>query len=268
VISYNGCNIDFQRSGDGPVVLFVPGSFSTPAAWRPVIKQLPQCYTFVSTSLCGYGETEETRTDGDHGIAHQVRVIEAVAREAGGPVHLVGHSFGGTVAFATALDGSVEVSSIATFEANPLIVLRDRARDDLLDATREMSADYAAALRDNEPHAPRRIIDFWGGEGSYAAMPGAVQQYCNETASANVLDWQTDLGFEARRADYARLDIPALLVRGARAIPAMVEMTEGLAESIGDVRSEQVAGAGHFLITTHAEECAGLLAGFLDGVAQ
>jgi pimeloyl-ACP methyl ester carboxylesterase len=37
--------IDFQDSdpgGDGPVVLFVPGSFSTPAAWRPIQKLMPQ----------------------------------------------------------------------------------------------------------------------------------------------------------------------------------------------------------------------------------
>ena len=44
--------------------------------------------------------------------------VVAVAGKIGAPVHLVGHSFGGVVALATALAGAVEVLSIATFEAN------------------------------------------------------------------------------------------------------------------------------------------------------
>ena len=45
--------VDYQESGDGPVVVFVPGSFSTPAAWRPVMKLLPPGYRMVATALCG-----------------------------------------------------------------------------------------------------------------------------------------------------------------------------------------------------------------------
>ena len=58
MISHDGRNFDFHDSdpgGNGPVVLFVPGSFSTPAAWRPVQKFLPPEYRCVSTSLLGYG---------------------------------------------------------------------------------------------------------------------------------------------------------------------------------------------------------------------
>jgi pimeloyl-ACP methyl ester carboxylesterase len=65
-------------AGHGPTVLFLPGSYSTPAAWRAA---------------------------------------------GGGPVHLVGHSFGGTVALAAALAGGFGIASLTLFEANPLAVL-------------------------------------------------------------------------------------------------------------------------------------------------
>lgn len=265
-ISHNGRNIDFQDSGDGPVILFVPGSFSTAAAWRPIQKSLPPGYRFVSTSLCGYGDTDETRTAADHDIAHEIRVLEAVAHHIGEPVHLVGHSFGGTVALAAALAGNIDLRSIATFEANPLCLMRDRGRDDLFDAARQMSAAYEVAVQDGEAHAPRRVIDFWGGDGAYATMPEAVQDYCCDTASANVLDWHTDFGFAAGMSDFAGLDIPVLLVRGALAIAAMVEMTEGLAAGIPNAGSVQIGGAGHFLITTHPAQCASRLADFFETV--
>lgn len=272
MLTVDGNAIDYQEtgpdSGDGPAVLFVPGSFSTPAAWTGLQKHLPDGYRFISTSICGYGATAETRSVGDLDMAHQVRVVEAVAQHAGAPVHLVGHSFGGTIALATALAGKVEVLSIATFEANPLAIMRARGHADLFDATHAMSEAFEQAYHDGERDAAGRIIDFWGGAGSFAAMPEPVQDYCRATTYANVLDWRTAFAFEATPADYARLSLPALVVRGGLANDAMVAITEGLTESLPDARSAVVDGASHFLITSHAEDCAGLLADFLAEVAD
>jgi pimeloyl-ACP methyl ester carboxylesterase len=266
MLTVDGHNIDYQETGEGPAVLFVPGSYSTPAAWGGMQKRLRPGFRFIGTSICGYGGTDETRNLGNFGMEHQVRVVEAVARHANAPVHLVGHSFGGTIALATALAGAVEVSSIATFEANPLALIRERGRGDLYHATQQMSAAFEQAYNDGERDAAGRIIDFWGGAGSFAAMPEPVQDYCRSTTFANVLDWRTAFGFEAAMADYAGLTMPALIVRGGLANAAMVEITEGLAASLPDVRTSVVDGASHFLITSHAEDCARLLSDFLAAV--
>ena len=58
MINVDGRRVDYTESGDGPAVLFIPGSFSTPAAWTNIQKLLPQEYRCVGTSLCGYGSTE------------------------------------------------------------------------------------------------------------------------------------------------------------------------------------------------------------------
>lgn len=265
MLTVGGYGIDYHESGEGSPVLFVPGSFSTPAAWLGLWKWLPPGYRFVATSLLGYGATEETRGPGDCGIAHEMRVVEAVANRIGAPFHLVGHSFGGAVALATALGGAVEVLSIATFEANPLNLLREHA--ELFGTMRRMSAAFETAYHAGERDAAGRIIDFWGGAGSFAAMPESVRENCRATAFANVLDWRTAYGFDATMADYARLAIPALVVRGGRANPAMVAITEALEAGLPNVRAAVIDGAGHFLITTHARDCGELLAGFLAEVA-
>lgn len=255
--------IDYSESGSGPTVLFVPGSYSTPAAWKPMQRLLPPQWHFAATSLCGYGQTVETRRAGDAGMAHELRVLEAVARHVPGPVHLVGHSFGGTVALAAALGGRVQVASLALFEANPLALLHHHGHRDLHQATHRMSAAFEQAVSSGEHDAPARIIDFWGGAGSFATMPAPVQDYCRQTAPANVLDWHTDFGFDFSGADLARLDLPVLLVRGAQANPAMVAMTEVLAAYLPQVQAAVVAGASHFLINTHPQDCAGLLGAHL-----
>ena len=67
----------------------------------------------------------------DNYIRHEVRVIEAVARRIGEPVHLVGHSFGWTVALATALSANIDVLSLTTFEANPLLLIKERGHQEM-----------------------------------------------------------------------------------------------------------------------------------------
>jgi len=97
----SGC-IDYDEAGAGPTVVLVPGSCSTGAAWRPVMVQWKNNFRIVTTSLLGYGGTQERRSVADTNIAHEAEALEAVIRHAGCPVHLVGHSFGGLCAVARA----------------------------------------------------------------------------------------------------------------------------------------------------------------------
>lgn len=264
MITLDGRRIEFQDSGSGPAVLFIPGSFSTPAAWRPMQTRLPARFRMAATSLCGYGATEETRSVGDLDLIHEVRVVERVARELGQPLHLVGHSFGGTVALASALAGRFEVLSIAVFEANPLEMIRAQGGQAAYDEVQRMSAAFEAAYHAGEADAAGRIIDFWGGEGVFATMPEPVRDYCRKTAYANVLDWRSAFAFLARKRDYAKLDRPVLLVRGGEACPAMLHITDALQAALPKVRPAVVPGANHFLITSHAADCAALLSEFLE----
>lgn len=259
--------IEVVESGSGVPLLFLPGSYSTPAAWRPLQKLLPAGYRLLSTSLPGYGASAETRSAADSGMAHLVRHVERLARRVEGPFFLVGHSFGGTVALATALAGTLPLAGLALFEANPLALIRERGDERLYRETLALSEAFAAAVAAGEADAAGRIIDFWGGPGSFAALPAGVRDYCRSTAATNVLDWRTDFGFAAGRADYARLSMPVLLVRGALANPAMLSMTAALAEALPAARSAVVPGAGHFLISSHPADCARLLAGFLADAA-
>ena len=256
--------IAFATRGDaGPPVLFLPGSYSTEATWRGVWAHLPEGRRLAATSLCGCGETPETRRPGDADMTHELAVVtEAVRRLGGGSVHLVGHSFGGTVALAAALSDHVAVASLALFEANSFDLIGENGQ--LYGEARALSTSFAVGLDRDEPDAAARITDWWGGAGAFAAMPAAVQAFCRSVAPSNRLDWETDFGFRPDRAAISALRIPVLLVRGERAIPAMIAMTDALDALLPRAHSAIVAGAGHFLISTHPEACAALLADHLE----
>lgn len=260
--------IDYDERGAGPTIVFVPGSCSTGAAWRPVMAALDGRFRFVTTSLLGYGRTAERRTAADPAIAHEAGAVEAVIRQAGGPVHLVGHSFGGLVGLAVALRGKVPLASLTIVEAPAVDLLRAAGEQRHYRAFLDMTDAYFAAFHGGEPEAIAMMIDFYGGPGTFASWPPRVRTYAMETTAVNILDWATAFGYALPPSMLAGVTCPVLVMRGATSHPAMQRANELLSLHIGGARLETVEGAAHFMISTHAEAIARAIARHVDGAER
>lgn len=252
--------IDYHETGAGPTVVLVPGSCSTGAAWRPVMAHWQNEFRCVTTSLLGYGGTAERRTKGDADIAHESEIIEAVIRRAGSPVHLVGHSFGGLTALAVTLRGRVPLLSLTIAEAPAMEILRETGEREHYKAFRNMSGAYSAAFRDGETNAIGRMIDFYGGAGTFASWPQRVRDYAIETTPSNLLDWTSAYGFRLTPASLATVATPTLVVCGEASHPAVRRANELLGRHIPNAVRATIAGASHFMIATHPQQFAGLIA--------
>jgi len=252
--------IDYQEAGKGPTVVLVPGSCSTGAAWRPVMGHWQDQFRCVTTSLLGYGDTAERRASGDADIEYEREILEAVIRRAGGPVHLVGHSFGGLTALAVALRGRVPLLSLTIAEAPAMEILRDTGEKQHYDAFRKMSGAYSAAFRGGETDAIARMVDFYGGAGTFAAWPQRVRDYAVETTQANLLDWESAYGFRLTPASLATVKIPTLVVWGETSHPAVRRANDLLSRCIPHAGRATIEGAAHFMIATHPKQFADLVA--------
>lgn len=252
-------NIDYDAGGDGPTMVLVPGSCSTGAAWRPVVASCNGEFRCVTTSLPGYGGTAERRPAGDPSIAYLAEVVESVVREAGEPVHLVGHSFGGLVSLAVALRKRVQLASIAMLEPPAIELLLERGEDEHYRTFGRMAEAYMAAFSGGERDAIAAMIDFYGGAGTFASWPSRVRAYAVATTAVNITDWASAYSF-ALSADMLRaVDIPALVVCGEASHPTMRRLCALVSECIADAGLASVDSAAHFMIATHASEVARLL---------
>ena len=250
--------VDYDESGQGPTVVLVPGSCSTGAAWRPVVAQWENGFRCVTTSLLGYGGTAERRTVLDADIAHEAEALEAVIRRAACPVHLVGHSFGGLAALAVALRKRVPLLSLTIAEAPAAEILRPMGEYRHYLAFRNMTDAYFIAFHAGDKTAIEQMIDFYGGAGTF--WPPRVRDYAAETTPVNLLDWASAYGFELTPALLATVEIPALVLWGEASHPAAKRANQILGQCIPNATVAEIAGAAHFMISTHAGHVAGMIA--------
>jgi pimeloyl-ACP methyl ester carboxylesterase len=256
--------IDYDERGAGPTIVLVPGSCSNGAAWRPVIASWHNQFRCVTTSLLGYGGTAERRTARDPSISHEADALESVIRRAGGHVHLVGHSFGGLVALAVALRNQVPLASLMIVEAPAAEVLRESREDAHYRAFRRMTAAYFAAYEGGNLEAIAAMIDFYGGAGTFASWPPRVRAYAVATTPVNILDWASAYGFPLSAASLAAIRIPILVFRGEASHPAVRRANALLSECMNGATLATIDGAAHFMIATHANEVAHLIAQHVD----
>jgi pimeloyl-ACP methyl ester carboxylesterase len=252
-------DVEYSEWGEGPALLLLPGSFGTGSGWKVVTDRLARNHRIVTTSLLGYGATAERRPLGNSTMLQQTAVIDRILERIGEPAHVVGHSFGGLAALAHAIEGAVKPASLMLVEANPLGLLKTSGENDLYAMFGAMTQDYFAEFEAGRPDAARHVIDFYGGEGAFAAFPAKVRDYVIKTTPANIRDWSSGTPFEPPQSAYQQIAVSTLVVRGGDGHPAMMRIAEILTELIPNARLQTVAGGSHFLPATHPAELARLL---------
>ncbi|MET0606915.1 MAG: alpha/beta hydrolase [Beijerinckiaceae bacterium] len=258
--------IDYGEEGSGPTILFVPGSWATRSAWRDVAAQLKDRYRIVTTSLLGYGRTAERRTSADVSLVHEVGMLVEVLDRAGHGAHVVGHSFGACVSLALALKNPQGFGSLTLIEPPLFSALSRTGENALYNEMTSMTDAYFREFESGERRAAARVIDFYGGEGAFDALPPAFRDYVVATTATNILDWKSSKEFDEPMDAFAKLNVPALVVRGEKAHPTMLRITELLSEALPAASLATVKDASHFMIMTHAPKVAALVDAHVSAV--
>ena len=250
---------DYAEAGTGPAVLFLPGSFSTGAGWKAVLGHLGDGYRTITTSLMGYGSTPDTRPDGNATMAQQVDLIDRIIDRIGTRPHVVGHSYGALCAIVHALTGRHRPASLLLVEANPLGLLRVAGDSEHFEMFEAMTRLYFDAVAQGDPEAARHVIDFYGGEGSFDAMPPKARSYVMATTPSNVRDWTSGTPFEPGKEVLRGIGVPTTLVCGDSTHPAMRRIAELLHAAIPGSQLITIEGGNHFLPNSHPAQIAALV---------
>ena len=97
VVQANGLEVAYERAGTGPPLVFVHGAAADSRMWQPQLEALADEFTVVAWDEPGAGRSSDVPTS--FSLADYARSLAAVVEALGlGPAHVVGLSWGGTVA--------------------------------------------------------------------------------------------------------------------------------------------------------------------------
>ena len=227
-------------------------------AFDPMARRLGGRVDLTAFDLPSHGRSGAWQpADGEDYHTTVTRMAEGLLGE--GPVDLIGHSIGATVALRLAVAAPGRVRSLTLIE--PVLFAASRSGHSLDD---ELAA-LAAAGRIEA--AARLFLGIWGAPGGFEALPRSLQQAAVElmplvletdaALSADVHGILRPGGLEAVRA-------PSLLIAGADSPAVVGEIFDTLAARLPDARRATVPGAGHMAPVTHPAEVTALVAGNLD----
>ncbi len=96
-------------------------------------------------------------------------------------------------------------------------------------------------------------MGYWIGRAAWKAMPEARRAAICATMPAVARAWEIILGERTGLGEYARIDAPALLVRGEATHAPCTRVVDQLRGTLPNVRPTTIRDAGHMAPLTHPE---------------
>ena len=183
----NGIDLYYERHGAGEPVLLVHGLGSSTVDWQPQVDALAPHYDVITFDVRGHGRSSKPRQR--YSVQQFAEDTAAFIRELGtGPVHVVGISMGGMIAFHLAVTEPGLVRSLVIVNSGPAMPVKTLAQRLMiwsrvaivrLQGMRKMGEVLAARLLPKPEHAALRaqFIERWAANdpGAYlSALKGLV----------------------------------------------------------------------------------------------
>ncbi|WP_040790299.1 alpha/beta fold hydrolase [Nocardia paucivorans] len=253
--SFDGTPIHYRRIGTGSPVIMIHGSGGGLHSWRPVAERLADRFELWLPARRGYTPSGPGRSP-KH-FADEVGDLRMLMNLIGLPAHLIGMSYGATVALHAAAAG-IGARSLVLWE--PPLYAAGAELAPVLTRFEELAA------RGERGQANRLLAE------QVARVPAALLDLVEEAEPDtdepdDAYGWSRDL--ESMIADTTYLDrwstvtTPTLLMHGADTWQPMPETVERLATVLPHATLVTFPGQTHFAPSTSPETVAEAIGRFL-----
>ena len=261
--THDGGRVHYLERGSGPPVLFVHGFGSALVVWDEVAEPLCRDHRCLFVDLPGFGLSD--KHERDYRPAALAATLVALLDHAGvrGPVDVVAHSWGSSLALALALDHPDRVHRLVLTAAwvyeQQLPSFFEWARVPGLGEmlwdwfyTEQAGYKFAASFHDPDRFATPEVVDRI--EAAFD-RPGAVRASLESARGQEAL--------REMQTRYSGVPHRALLVWGADDTVSFPSFGERLAADLPHARLERIARCGHLPMVEQPRRYAALVRDFL-----
>ena len=265
-LDVGGRNVNVREHGDGPAVILLHSASSHSGQWKWLVERLGDAFHVLAPDLHGYGGSGPFPDDDQPYFRHDGMIVTTLLDNVDGPVHLVGHSLGGTIALRSALEHADRLASVTLIEP-VLFNLLEEIEDPTAQEHLLLARTMRALVRNGEREGAARVfVEAWGAPGGFDAMDARTRAYVMRTIDRATGDWSA----MSRRApgaltatDLGALAAPTLLLCGQNTRPSMHRIAALLRAAIPAIEYQEIAGAGHMSPVTHHASVNEVIVAFL-----
>lgn len=232
-------------------------------AWRGVAQHLGDCLSICAPDMPAHGNSGDWDGTGDLNDVTYAALYPLI-RE--GPVDLIGHSFGATVALRMAVEMPAQVRSLTLIEP-VYFAASSKTHPDAVSSHLQEAAAYLDPIARGDMEAAARIFNrLWGDGTKWADIPQKTRDYM--VARIWLIPRQSPALFEdmpdlLSPMRISRVEMPTLLLDGSKSVAIMGAVMHSFEKLLPTAHRVTVAGAGHMVPITHPHETAAAIRALL-----
>ena len=244
VRAINGYPLAYSTRGTGPIVVFLPGVLTDYRVWDQALKSWEANYQVIAVSPRHFYPEKWDGKGADFTIRQHAKDVAAFIEALGGPVYLVGWSYGGHVAYEAAYARPDLVKKLVLVEA-PLDSLV-AAADEGANSVRVQRANATAKFFEtgDVDGGLGFALDAINGPGVWANSPDRSRQMFRDNA------W-TVVGIGREEAEpvtcarFGSLKMPVMLVQGELTTPRFKKIVAEQSRCLPQARVVTIPKARH-----------------------
>ncbi len=259
-------SISYFSAGQGEIIVFVHGGQEDYRIFMPQIELLSNEFQVVTYSR-RYNFPNNNKINGEYNVGTEADDLKILISTLDKPVHLVGHSYGGSIALEFAVRNPEMLKSLTLSEPALVNWLNDIPNCESWYETvqEKLIAETKDAFKAKDTTLiMKELFEFFAGADIQDQIPPEVLSMLKANLREMEALVNSPSGFDAPSPeDLKALDIPIMILTSEETMPMLTCTNSKLIEIKPQATHHHLLGAGHEMWMTNPKELSVYISNFI-----